>query len=84
MNLSPLQFLENFLLLPLKSMKVLPAVVESDDALNALVWIHYAVGLASGHAFRSGINECFEFRFTLDFRLPVNACLSLDCEHGGP
>ena len=54
-------------------MKVLPAVVESDHALNALVWIHHAVGLTSGHAFRSGINECFEFRFTLDFGLPVSA-----------
>ena len=57
----------------LTSMKVLPAVVESDNALNALVWIHHAVGLTSGHAFRSGINECFEFRFTLDFGLPVSA-----------
>ena len=73
MNLSPLQFLENFLLLPLMSMKVLPAVVENNDALNALVWIDHAVGLTSGHAFRSGINECFEFRFALDFRLPVSA-----------
>ena len=73
MNLSPLQFLENFLLLPLKSMKVLPAVVESDDALNALVWIHHAVGLTSGHAFRSCIHECFEFCFALDFGLPVSA-----------
>ncbi|MBL6880761.1 MAG: hypothetical protein ISR07_04475 [Synechococcus sp. BS30m-G31] len=54
-------------------MKVLPAVVESDDALNALVWIDHAVGLTSGHAFRSGINECFEFRFALDFGLPVSA-----------
>ena len=54
-------------------MKVLPAVVESNDALNALVWIHHAVGLTSGHAFRSGIHECFEFRFTLDFGLPVSA-----------
>ena len=54
-------------------MEVLPAVVESDDALNALVWIHHAVGLTSGHAFRSGINECFEFRFALDFGLPVSA-----------
>ena len=54
-------------------MKVLPAVVESDDALNALVWIYHAVGLTSGHAFRSGINECFEFRFALDFGLPVSA-----------
>jgi hypothetical protein len=53
-------------------MKVLSAVVESDDALNALVWIH-AVGLTSGHAFRSCIHECFEFRFALDFGLPVNA-----------
>ena len=73
MNLSPLQFLENFLLLPLKSMKVLPTVVESDDALNSLVWIHHAVGLPSGHAFCSGIYECFEFRFALDFGLPVSA-----------
>ena len=54
-------------------MKVLPAVVESNDALNALVWIDHAVGLASGHAFRSGINECFEFRLALDFGLPVSA-----------
>ena len=73
MNLSPLPFLENFLLLPLKSMKVLPAVVESDNALNALVWIHHAVGLTSGHTFCSGINECFEFCFALDFGLPVSA-----------
>ena len=54
-------------------MEVLPAVVESDDALNALVWIHHAVGLTSGHAFCSGINKCFEFRFALDFWLPVSA-----------
>ena len=54
-------------------MKVLPAVVESNDALNALVWIDHAVGLTSGHAFCSGINECFEFRFALDFGLPVSA-----------
>ena len=73
MKLFPLWFLEAFLLLPLKSMKVLPAVVESDDALNALVLIYHAVGLASGHAFRSSINECFEFRFALDFGLPVSA-----------
>ena len=69
-------------MLLLKSMEVLPAVVESDDALNALVWIHHAVGLTCGHAFRSCIHECFEFRFTLDFGLPVSARLSLDCEHG--
>ena len=80
----PLQFVENFLLLPLKSMKMFPAVIKSDYALNTLVWIHHAVGLTRGHAFRSGIHECFEFRFALDFRLPVNACLSLDCEHGRP
>jgi len=79
----PLQFLEIFLLMPLKGMKVLPAVVESDDAFNALVWINHAIGLTRGHTFRSGIHECFEFCFALDFRLPVNACLSLDCEHGG-
>jgi hypothetical protein len=54
-------------------MKVLPTVVESDDALNSLVWIHHAVGLPSGHAFCSGIYECFEFRFALDFGLPVSA-----------
>lgn len=65
--------LEIFLWVLLTSMKVLPAVVESDDALNALVWIDHAVGLTSGHAFRSGINECFEFRFALDFGLPVSA-----------
>ena len=59
--------------LALKGMKVLSAVVESDDALNALVWIHHAVGLTSGHAFRSCIHECFEFRFALDFGLPVSA-----------
>jgi hypothetical protein len=54
-------------------MKVLSAVVESDDAFNALVWINHAVGLTRGHTFRSGIHECFEFCFALDFRLPVNA-----------
>ena len=69
----PLQFVENFLLLPLKSMKMFPAVIKSDYALNTLVWIHHAVGLTSGHAFGSGIYECFEFRFALDFGLPVNA-----------
>ena len=57
----------------LKGMKVLPAVVESNDALNAFVWIDHAVGLTSGHAFGSGIYECFEFRFALDFGLPVSA-----------
>ena len=50
-----------------------PAVIKSDYALNTLVWIHHAVGLTRGHAFRSGIHECFEFRFALDFGLPVNA-----------
>jgi hypothetical protein len=54
-------------------MKVLPAIVESDDALDALVWINHAIGLTRGHTFRSSIHECFEFRFTLDFWLPVNA-----------
>ena len=54
-------------------MEVLPAVVESDDTLNALVLIHHAIGLTSGHAFRSGIHESFKFRFALDFRLPVSA-----------
>lgn len=57
----------------LKGMKLLPAVLESDNALNALVSIDNAVGLSSGHAFRSGIHESFEFRFALDFRLPVSA-----------
>jgi hypothetical protein len=54
-------------------MKVLPAVLQSDHALNALVSIDNAVGLTSGHAFCSGIHESFEFRFALDFRLPVSA-----------
>ena len=46
---------------------------QSDYALNTLVWIHHAVGLTRGHAFRSGIHECFEFHFALDFGLPVSA-----------
>ena len=57
----------------LKSMKVLPAVIKSDDTLNALVLIHHAIGLTSGHAFCPGIHEGFKFRFALDFRLPVSA-----------
>ena len=65
--------LETFPSVALKRVKVLPAVIKSDHALNALVWIHHAVGLTSGHAFRSGIHECFEFCFALDFGLPVNA-----------
>ena len=75
--------LRAFHVVALKSVKVLSAVIKSDHTLNTLVSIHHAIGLAGGHAFRSGIHECFEFRFALDFRLPVNACLSLDCEHGG-
>jgi hypothetical protein len=46
-----------FPLVALKRVKVLPAVIKSDHALNALVSIHHAIGLASGHAFRSGIHE---------------------------
>ena len=65
--------LRTFLVDALTSMKVLPAVVESNDALNTLVSIHHAIGLAGGHAFRSGIHESFKFRFALDFRLPLSA-----------
>ena len=65
--------LETFPLVALKRVKVLPAVIKSDHALNALVSIHHAIGLTSGHAFRSGIHESFKFRFALDFRLPVSA-----------
>ena len=68
----------------LKGMKLLSAVVKRDDALNTLFLVDYAIGLAGGHAFGSRINECFEFRFALDFRLPASAGFSLDCEHGRP
>ena len=65
--------LRAFLVDALTSMKVLSAVIKCDHTLNTLVSIHHAIGLAGGHAFRSGINECFEFRFALDFGLPVSA-----------
>ena len=65
--------LRTFLVDALTSMKVLSAVIKSDHTLNTLVSIHHAIGLAGGHAFRSGIHESFKFRFALDFRLPLSA-----------
>ena len=65
--------LRAFLVVALKGVKVLPAIIKSDHTLNALVSIHHAIGLTSGHAFRSGIHESFKFRFALDFRLPMSA-----------
>ena len=65
--------LRTFLVDALTSMKVLSAVIKSDHTFNTLVSIHHAIGLAGGHAFRSGIHESFKFRFALDFRLPVSA-----------
>ena len=65
--------LRAFLVDALTSMKVLSAVIKSDHTLNTLVSIHHAIGLAGGHAFRTGINERFKFRFELDFRLTVSA-----------
>ena len=65
--------LRTFLVDALTSMKVLSAVIKSDHTFNTLVSIHHAIGLAGGHAFRSGIHESFKFRFSLDFRLPVSA-----------
>ena len=65
--------LRAFLVVALKGVKVPSAVIKSDHTLNTLVSIHHAIGLASGHAFRSGIHESFKFRFALDFRLPVSA-----------
>ena len=65
--------LRAFLVVALKGVKVLSAVIKSDHTFNTLVSIHYAIGLASGHAFSSGIHESFKFRFSLDFRLPVSA-----------
>lgn len=65
--------LRTFLVDALTSMKVLSAVIKSDHTFNTLVSIHHAIGLAGGHAFRSGIHESFKFRFALDFRLPLSA-----------
>ena len=65
--------LRAFIVVALKGVKVPSAVIKSDHTFNTLVSIHHAIGLASGHAFRSGIHESFKFRFALDFRLPVSA-----------